>query len=95
VKTEHGSRSKLIDALAEAEKRGKDAGYRTRLERFSTPELAQQLNAVKRRTKLATAKAAPKAPRVAKVAPKKAAPKAAAKPTPKKGAPKGKAKKKK
>jgi hypothetical protein len=84
VQKEHGSRSKLIDALIAAEKRGKDAGYRTRLERFSTPELAQQLTAVKRRDKIATAKAAPKTkaskaatPKPAKAAPKvKAAPKA-------------------
>lgn len=95
VKNEYGSRSKLIDALVEAEKRNKDAGYRTRLEKASTPELVQQLTAVKRRTKLATAKAAPKvkaAPKPAKAAPKAAAPKKAA---PKKGAPKKKGAKKK
>jgi hypothetical protein len=76
VKKEYGSRSKLIDAVIEAEKRGKDTGYRTGLEKQSTPALVQQLAVLKRRAKAAEAKAAPKA---RKAAPKpKAAPKAAA-----------------
>lgn len=92
VKNDHGSRTKLIDALVEAEKRGKDAGFRTRLEKASTPELFQQLTVLKRRAKLAEAKAAPKKRSVApKAVAKKAAPVAKKKATPKKGAPKKKA----
>jgi hypothetical protein len=83
VKKEHGSRSKLIDALLESEKRAKDAGYRTHLERLSTPALLAQLNVSKKRNapKKEQPKKAP-APKVAaapKKAAKKAAPKAAAK----------------
>lgn len=94
VKNEHGSRAKLIDAVLEAEKRTKDAGYRARLEKASTPELLQQLNVLKRRAKAAEAKAAPKKKRAPapKAAAKKAAPKKAAA---KKGAAKKKATKKK
>jgi hypothetical protein len=53
VKNDHGSRAKLIDALVEVQKRNKDAGYRTRLESCSTPDLWQQLTSSKRRAKLA------------------------------------------
>ena len=38
VKESFGSRDKLIDAICEVEKR-KDAGYRERLARWSTPRL--------------------------------------------------------
>ena len=85
VKKDHGSRAKLITAIVENEKRGKDAGYRTHLEGRSTPELlATYQLSVKR-----TAPPKPKAPRTAKpaVAAKKAAPKkkaAAKKAAPKK-----------
>ncbi|MEY4582882.1 MAG: hypothetical protein RL701_7585 [Pseudomonadota bacterium] len=51
VKSKHGSRAKLIDALVELEKRNKDAGYRTRLENHSTPELFQLLTVANRRNK--------------------------------------------
>lgn len=97
VKKDHGSRAKLIDAVVEAEKRGKDAGFRTRLEKASTPELFEQLTVLKRRAKAVEAKAAPKK----KSIPPKAAATKAAKPvakkaaTAKKGAPKKKAVKKK
>jgi hypothetical protein len=93
VKTDHGSRAKLIDALVEGEKRGKDSGFRTGLERASTPELFQQLTVQKRRAKAAQAKASPK-PKAAAPKPKAAAKKAApAKVVPKKkGAPKKKKK---
>jgi hypothetical protein len=53
VKNDHGSRAKLIDALVELQKRNKDAGYRTRLESSSTPDLLQQLTSAKRRAKSA------------------------------------------
>jgi hypothetical protein len=84
VKKDHGSRSKLIDALLESEKRSKDAGYRTRLEGLSTPALLAQLNVSTKRNapkKPPQPKkaAAPKAAAAPKQAAKKAAPKAAAK----------------
>lgn len=74
VKKDHGSRSKLIDALLESEKRSKDAGYRARLEKLSTPALFAQLTVANKRN-------APKKARQPKAAaaPKKAAPKKAAK----------------
>lgn len=39
VKEEFGSRTKLIDAICEAEKRNGDEGYRDRLSRWPTPRL--------------------------------------------------------
>ncbi len=39
VKQEFGSRGALIDAILKAENREKDAGYRTRFERWPTPRL--------------------------------------------------------
>jgi hypothetical protein len=83
VKKDHGSRAKLIDVLLDAQKRTKDAGYKSRLEQSSTPDLYNQLIAAKKRTKAAEKAAAPKAkasekPKTAakkKAAPKKAAPK--------------------
>ena len=39
VKSQFGSRAKLIDAIAEAAKRAKDADFRKGLERFPTPRL--------------------------------------------------------
>jgi hypothetical protein len=42
VKKEHGSRKKLIDAIVAAEKRAKDADYRTGLEKKTTPALLDQ-----------------------------------------------------
>jgi hypothetical protein len=50
VKKEFGSRDKLIGALMDAEKR-KDEGYKTRLERLSTPRLMDALRAARRRAK--------------------------------------------
>ena len=51
VKKDFGSRAKLIDAVAEASKRAKDEGFRTRLEKRSTPELFSLLSAAKKRAK--------------------------------------------
>lgn len=48
VKKDHGSRSKLIDAILESDKRGKDAGYRSRLEKLSTPTLLSMLSVSKK-----------------------------------------------
>ena len=39
VKEKFGTRAKLIDAILELEKRTKDAGYKTRLEKFPVPRL--------------------------------------------------------
>jgi hypothetical protein len=51
IKTNHGSRAKLIDAVLEFDKRGKDAGYRTSLEGRSTTELFQLFTTAKKRSK--------------------------------------------
>jgi hypothetical protein len=42
VKDKFGTRAKLIDAVLEVEGRGKDAGYRGRLEKFAVPRLYDQ-----------------------------------------------------
>ena len=75
VKKDHGSRSKLIDALLESEKRSKDAGYRARLEKLSTPALFAQLTIAKKRSapKKAPQPRAAAAPKAAAKAPKKKA----------------------
>jgi hypothetical protein len=51
VKKEFGSRAKLIDAIADAQGRGKDGDYKKGLERFSTPQLFDLLTSAKRRSK--------------------------------------------
>lgn len=51
VKKEFGSRAKLIDAIAAAQTRGKDADYKKGLERHSTPRLLDLLSAAQRRSK--------------------------------------------
>jgi hypothetical protein len=53
AKKEFGSRAKLIDAILEVEKRGKDAGYRARLERWPVPRLLDHWRAATRRAKRA------------------------------------------
>ena len=55
VKERFGTRAKLIDALLEREKRSKDQGYRTRLEKFGTPRLWEMLQAGEKRAKRAPA----------------------------------------
>jgi hypothetical protein len=67
LKEKFGSRAKLIDAILDAEKRVKDAGFKSKLEAYPTPRLLDLWKAATRRAK-----------RVAKAAAKKAA--AAAKP---------------
>jgi len=57
VKEAFGSRKGLVDACLEVEKRTKDDGYRTRLERFPTPRLWDHYRSVKRRADRAAAKA--------------------------------------
>ncbi|MFW6050920.1 MAG: hypothetical protein ACODAU_07080 [Myxococcota bacterium] len=49
VKSRFGSRGKLVDAILELEKREKDDGYRSRLERFPTPRLWDHYRAAQRR----------------------------------------------
>lgn len=51
VKTKYGSRSGLIDAILQAEKRAKDTGYRARLEKWPTPRL---LDAMRRASRFAS-----------------------------------------
>jgi hypothetical protein len=50
VKQAFGSRKGLIDACLELEKRTKDEGYRTRLDRWPLPRLWDHYRAVKRRS---------------------------------------------
>ena len=53
VKDGPGSRAKLIEAIADNEKRTKDEGYKSRLARFSTPRLWDQYKAGQKRLKAA------------------------------------------
>lgn len=57
VKEKFGSRAKLIDAIVESEKRGKDAGYRKRLEEYPVPRLYDIYKSSAKRAKAASAKA--------------------------------------
>ena len=54
VKSQFGSRDKLIDAILTQEKRSKDDGFKSRLSRFSTPRLFDMHKAGARRTKSAS-----------------------------------------
>jgi len=76
VKEKFGTRAKLIDAILELEKRTKDAGYKTRLERFPVPRLYDMFKSAQKRSGVAPAEA--KSEPEKKAAPKKKA--AAAKP---------------
>jgi len=58
VKERFGSRAKLIGSILELEKRTKDEGYKTRLERLSTPALLDEHGAATKRSKRAEKKAA-------------------------------------
>jgi hypothetical protein len=70
VKRDFGTRAKLIDAILALEKRVKDTGYKTRLEKFPLPRLLDEHRSASRRQKRSEAKAAAKP---AKAAPKKKA----------------------
>lgn len=48
VKEQFGSRQKLIDAIATAEGRTKDEGYRSSLDKLSAPRLYQMFRGKKR-----------------------------------------------
>jgi hypothetical protein len=90
VKEKFGTRAKLIDAIAEIEKRAKDEGYKTRLGAFPVPRLWDMYQSASKRVagkdkpvKKASAekKAAVAAAAAKKVATKKAAAAATAKKT--------------
>jgi hypothetical protein len=57
VKSEFGSRDKLISAILELEKRGKDEGLKSRLSGYPVPRLLDLHRAAARRRKLADKKA--------------------------------------
>jgi hypothetical protein len=86
VKEKFGTRAKMIDAIAEIEKRAKDEGFKARLGGYPVPRLWDMYKSAAKRTSTAAKKAEPKkktapAPKKAVAAPKKAA---AAKPAAKK-----------
>ncbi len=68
VKERFGSRAKLIDAILTLEKRSKDAGYKTRLERYAVPRLLDLHESAARRARRAEARAkkAPAKPKTKK-----------------------------
>ncbi len=76
VKEKFGTRAKLIDAIAEIEKRAKDEGYKTRLGAYPVPRLwdmyqsAAKRTAAKDKPKRAAGEKKPAAPK--KTATKKA-----------------------
>jgi hypothetical protein len=51
VKSDFGSRSRLIDEVLNLQKRLKDSDYRTRLEAMSTPKLWDLVQMAKKRVK--------------------------------------------
>ncbi len=80
VKEKFGSRAKLIDAIAEIEKRTKDDGYKARLGAYPVPRLWDMYQSVSKRSAAAAAKksgekkpAAPKKKAAPVAAPKKKA----------------------
>ena len=58
VKEKFGTRAKLIDAIAEIEKRSKDEGYKTRLGAYPVPRLWDMYQSASKRTASAAKKAA-------------------------------------
>ena len=77
VKEKFGTRAKLIDAIAEIEKRTKDEGYKTRLGAYPVPRLWDMYQSASKRTASAAKKAAAAPKKTEKKAPaKKAAKKA-------------------
>lgn len=54
VKSEFGSREKLVDAILTQENRSKDEGYKSRLTRFSTPRLFDHYKVGAKRAKSAS-----------------------------------------
>ena len=70
VQEKFGTRTKLIDAILELEKRTKDVGYKARLEKFPVPRLYDMYKSARKRSGVASEKPESE--------PKKAAPKKAA-----------------
>jgi hypothetical protein len=66
VKEKFGSRAKLIDSILELERRTKDQGLKSRLEKHPTPRLLDLYRASTRRS--ARAKSAPERPKPPKLA---------------------------
>jgi hypothetical protein len=59
IKNRFGDRSKLISAILELEKRGKDAGYQQRLESYPLPRLVDLHQVLSRKQARAEAKSKP------------------------------------
>jgi hypothetical protein len=55
VKEKFGTRTKLIDAILDAEKRAKDTGYRARLEAYPVPRLYDHYKSAIKRAKSSSA----------------------------------------
>jgi hypothetical protein len=72
VKEKFGTRAKLIDAIAELEKRTKDEGYKARLGNYPVPRLWDMYQSVSKRTAQKTPAEKPKKRAAAKAAPPKA-----------------------
>jgi hypothetical protein len=53
VKEKFGTRAKLVDAILDAEKRTKDAGFRSRLEAYPVPRLYDLYKGSQKRVKAA------------------------------------------
>jgi hypothetical protein len=83
TKERFGSRDKLVSAILTAEKRTKDAGYKSRLDAYPLPRLLDLHAVATRKEKQATAPAKPAAKKAAAAKPA-AAKSAAAKPAAKK-----------
>ncbi len=60
VKKQFGSRAKLIEGILESQKRGKDAGYKARLEAYPVPRLFDLYKTAKKRGDRAAKAAAAK-----------------------------------
>ncbi len=61
VEAKFGTRAKLIDAIAEIEKRAKDAGYKTRLAAYPVPRLWDMYQSASKRAAAPAKKTATKA----------------------------------
>ena len=62
VKEKFGTRAKLIDAILTAEKRTKDAGYKSRIEAYPVPRLWDMFKSLEKRNKPAVKSAKPAKP---------------------------------
>ena len=74
VKTEFGSRAKLIEEILKAENRDKDSNYKSRFEAWSTPKLLDYFQAVSKRIRNKTRPRRPKKPKTEARAAKAKAP---------------------